>query len=141
MGGDFEYGCTVTSGSSGHNRFGMAVWDGASVSQFRSSNSAGHCAQARTGLCYFCRFEQSTCSYRGSYDKRFGLANIHDQNTRFMFKRVGDVICAYTNDKQQGCYSHKTKKDMYGAIMNDGGSSRNLHKCYYKTSSGKASYV
>merc|ERR1711937_138222 len=138
--GDFEYGCTVTSGSSGHNRFGMGLWDQASSSHFRSSNSAGYCAQASSGSCYFCRFEQSTCSFRGGYGKVFGLNNIHDMNARFMFKRVNGEICGYMNDKKQGCYPQKTSAPMYGAIQNDGGSSRNMHKCYYKTSSEKVVY-
>merc|ERR1712146_286918 len=110
------------------------LWSPDNIDQFRSANSAGYCAQANKGNCYFCRFEQATCSYRGSYNKVFGLSSIHDMNTKFMFKRVGTEICGYTNGNKQGCYSQKQAGPMYGAIQNDGGSSRNLHQCYWKLS-------
>lgn len=139
--GDFEYGCTVTSGSSSHNRFGMGVWDETSYSQFSSGNSAGYCAQASKGNCFFCRFEQTSCSQRGSYSSLFSLSGIHDLNARFMFKRIGTQICAYINGNKKGCLPGSHSGPMYGAIQNDGGSSRNMHKCYYKTINTKSTYV
>merc|ERR1712151_238109 len=102
--GDFEYGCTVTNGNSGHNRFGMGLWDAAAYSHFKSSNSAGNCGYAKSGMCYFCRFESARCSQLGSYDAVFSLSNIHDHNARFMLKRINGKICGYVNDKLQGCY-------------------------------------
>jgi len=138
--GDFEYGCTVTAGTSTHNRFGMGLWDQSAYGKFKSSNSAGHCAQADRGMCFFCRFEGGGCSYRGSYTKLFELKGIHDNNAQFMLKRVGNEICAYINNKKQGCYKKQTGQALYGAVHNDGGSSRNMHKCYWKTSTGKILY-
>lgn len=139
--GDFEYGCTITSGSGTHNRFGMGIWDEIGYSQFKSSNSNGNCYYAAHGTCYFCRFEASRCAFKGTHDATFGLpAAIHSANARFMLKRVNGEICGYVNDKKSGCFTQKTTRPLYGAIQNDGGASRNMHKCYYKTSSAKASY-
>ena len=84
---------------------------------------------------YFCRFEQTSCSFRGSYNAVFMIDGIHDMNSKFMFKRTGDQICAFVNGAQRGCYSQKQAGPMYGAIQNDGGSSRNLHQCYWKVGS------
>merc|ERR1719498_548488 len=112
--GDFEYGCTTTDGSSTDTqRFGMGLWDASSYSQFKSSNSAGYCAQANSGNCYFCRFEASRCSFRGSYNSIFGI-DVHADGTDFMFKREGDEICGYVKGKLAGCYSQKTSAPLYG---------------------------
>lgn len=138
--GDFEYGCTTTSGTSSTQRFGMGLWDSASYSQFKSSNSAGYCAQANKGSCYFCRFEASRCSYRGSYDQVFAIT-MHADGLDFMFKREGDEICGYVQGKLSGCYSQKTTAPLYGAVMNDGGSSRNMRNCYWKLVSDDVNYV
>merc|ERR1712113_23632 len=139
--GDFEYGCTVTTGNSGTNRFGMGLWDGVAAPHFRSQNSNGNCVYTQHGSCYFCRFEANRCAFRGTQDPTFGLSGINDNNARFMLKRVDGTICAYINDKKKGCFSQKTTRDLYGAVHNDGGSSRNMKNCYYKTSSNKVTYT
>ena len=46
--------------------------------------------------------------------------------------RIKGEICVWVKGSKRGCYSQKHTGDMYGAIQNDGGSSRHLDNCYYK---------